>query len=338
MTVRAPLLAVTGLTRTFRGRRRARDLMLGRQAIRLTAVDAVSFELDGGETLGLVGESGSGKTTLARCVIRLVEPDAGSVRYRDIDVTRADRSTLRQIRRQVQMVYQDPYSSLNPRLTIEDALSEPALVHGLVDRSGAPSLVVELLDRVGLPRSVAPRRPHELSGGQRQRVAIARALAVQPSVIIADEPVSALDVSIQAQILNLFVELVTELGVSLLFISHQLSVVAHVAERVAVMYLGRIVESGPTSEVFAHPRHPYTAALLAAHPSLDLSAVRAPALRGEIPSVFASPAGCRFHPRCPWAEERCRVEDPPAMGVGPGHAAWCHVLPIGLAGARRDAA
>jgi oligopeptide/dipeptide ABC transporter ATP-binding protein len=334
----APLLAVSGLTRTFRTRRRARDLLLGRPAARLTAVDAVSFELGAGETLGLVGESGSGKTTLARCLIRLVEPEAGTVRYRDIDVTRADRATLRRVRRHVQMVYQDPYSSLNPRMTIADAVSEPARVHGLVDRSGAGELVAGLLDRVGLPRTVARRRPRELSGGQRQRVAIARALAVQPSVIIADEPVSALDVSIQAQILNLFAELVDELGVSLLFISHQLAVVAHVAERVAVMYLGRIVEEGPTSEVFARPRHPYTAALLAAHPSLDLSSVRAPALRGEIPSVFAAPTGCRFHPRCPWAEERCRVEDPPATQVGPGHGAWCHVLPIGLAGARQDAA
>jgi oligopeptide/dipeptide ABC transporter ATP-binding protein len=338
MTGQAPLLEISGLTRTFHSRRRARDLLSGRGAARLTAVDGVSFTLGAGETLGLVGESGSGKTTLARCVIRLVEPDAGIVRFRDIDVTRADRSTLRRVRRHVQMVYQDPYSSLNPRLTVAEALSEPALVHGLVDRSGVDALVRQLLDRVGLPFTVARRRPRELSGGQRQRVAIARALAVQPSVIIADEPVSALDVSIQAQILNLFADLVDELGVSLLFISHQLAVVAHVAQRVAVMYLGRIVESGPTAEVFNRPRHPYTAALLAAHPVLDLATARVPALRGEIPSAFSTPQGCRFHPRCPYAEERCRVDDPAASDVGPGHAAWCHVLPVGLAGARRDAA
>jgi oligopeptide/dipeptide ABC transporter ATP-binding protein len=333
-----PLLHVEGLTRTFRARRRARDL-LGRAATpRLVAVDDVSFDLQPGETLGLVGESGSGKTTLARCVVRLVEPDAGVVRFGDIDVMRADHDTLRSVRRRIQVVFQDPYSSLNPRLTVAEAVSEAALVHHLVERSGAQARVGQLLDRVGLPATVARRRPRELSGGQRQRVAIARALAVEPSMIIADEAVSALDVSIQAQILNLFDDLVRDLGLSLMFISHQLAVIAHLTERVAVMYLGRIVESGPTAEVFAHPRHPYTAALLAAHPTLDLSRARAPALRGEIPSAFAIPAGCRFAGRCPYVEERCRVEDPAPADVGPGHRAWCHVLPSGLAGARADAA
>jgi oligopeptide/dipeptide ABC transporter ATP-binding protein len=338
MTSGEPQLHVAGLTRTFRARRRARDLRLRGGGQRLVAVDDVSLDLGAGETLGVVGESGSGKTTLARCIVRLVEPDAGVVRFGGVDVMRADRAALRAVRRQIQVVFQDPYSSLNPRLTVADALGEAALVHELVKRSGADAMVARLLDRVGLPGTVARRRPRELSGGQRQRVAIARALAVQPSMIIADEAVSALDVSIQAQILNLFDDLVRDLGLSLMFISHQLAVIAHLTERVAVMYLGRIVESGPTAEVFARPRHPYTAALLAAHPALDLTRARAPALRGEIPSAFAIPAGCRFAGRCPFVEDRCRVQDPEPAAVGPGHLAWCHVLPGGLAGARADAA
>jgi oligopeptide/dipeptide ABC transporter ATP-binding protein len=338
VTAGGPLLHVAGLTRTFRARRRARDLLGGGRRARLVAVDDVSFDLGPGETLGLVGESGSGKTTLARCVVRLVEPDAGVVRFGDVDVMRADRDALRSVRRRIQVVFQDPYSSLNPRLTVAQAVSEAALVHQLVERSDADALVGRLLDRVGLAATVARRRPRELSGGQRQRVAIARALAVEPSMIIADEAVSALDVSIQAQILNLFDDLVRDLGLSLMFISHQLAVIAHLTERVAVMYLGRIVESGPTEEVFSRPRHPYTAALLAAHPALDLSRARAPALRGEIPSAFAIPAGCRFAGRCPYVEERCRAHDPEPADVGPGHLAWCHVLPSGLAGARADAA
>jgi oligopeptide/dipeptide ABC transporter ATP-binding protein len=253
-------------------------------------------------------------------------------------VTRADKASLRRVRRHIQMVFQDPYSSLNPRLSVEDALSEAALVHGLATRRNVAERVARTLDLVGLSSSVARRWPRELSGGQRQRVAIGRALILEPSILIADEAVSALDVSIQAQIMNLLESLVRELGLGLLFISHQLAVIAHLAQRVAVMYLGRIVEEGPTDQVFLRPRHPYTAALLAAHPVIGDEAPREPALRGEIPSPLAIPRGCRFATRCSYVMDRCREEDPPAAEVGPAHRAWCHVLPADLRGARRDAA
>jgi oligopeptide/dipeptide ABC transporter ATP-binding protein len=227
----------------------------------------------------------------------------------------------------MQMIYQDPYSSLNPRMTVRSAISEPALIHGLVDKDGAEDLVRELLERVGMPYTVANLRPRALSGGQRQRIAIARALALKPSVIIADEAVSALDVSIQAQILNLFGELIRDLRLGMIFIAHQLSVIAQLSDRVAIMYLGRIVESGPTADVFARPRHPYTGALLEAHPHLGAEKKQAPALKGEIPSPYAIPKGCRFNTRCRFAEEKCFEIDPPPTEVSPGHYAWCHVLP-----------
>jgi oligopeptide/dipeptide ABC transporter ATP-binding protein len=227
----------------------------------------------------------------------------------------------------MQMIYQDPYGSLNPRISVGRAISEPALVHGLIEKDGVERLVRELLDRVGLPQSAADLYPRALSGGQRQRVAIARALALRPRVIIADEAVSALDVSIQAQILNLFSELIRDLGLSMIFISHQLSVIAHLSTRVAVMYLGRIVETGYTADVFSHPRHPYTEALLKAHPDLSGKISREPALFGEIPSPYAIPAGCRFHTRCRYAEARCFASDPPSAEFAAGHRAWCHVLP-----------
>jgi oligopeptide transport system ATP-binding protein len=334
----SPLLRVTDLRCTFPARRSARAMVTRQPAARLAAVDSVSFELGAGRTLGLVGESGSGKTTLARCIVRLVEPESGTVQFGGIDVTRADRATLRDVRRRIQVVFQDPYSSLNPRMTVAEALTEAALFHRLATRANVDSRVASLLDLVGLPATVTRRRPRELSGGQRQRVAIARALAVEPSILIADEAVSALDVSVQAQILNLFDDLIGELGLTVLFISHQLAVISHIADRVAVMYLGRIVESGPTAEVFGRPAHPYTAALLAAHPVIDLEPPRAPALRGEIPSALAIPRGCRFNPRCGYAEDRCRESDPVAAEVRDGHRAWCHVLPPGLPGARVDAA
>ena len=336
--VAAPLLTVDRLTCAFRTPQRMQDAVRRRPAGRIVAVDSVSLALGAGQTLGLVGESGSGKTTLARCIIRLVEPESGTVRFRDIDVTRADGPTLRRVRRHIQMVFQDPYSSLNPRLSVEDALSEAALVHGLATRADVAARVTRTLDLVGLSSTIAGRRPRELSGGQRQRVAIGRALILEPSVLIADEAVSALDVSIQAQIMNLLGTLVRELGLALLFISHQLAVIAHLAQRVAVMYLGRIVEEGPTEDVFLRPRHPYTAALLAAHPVVGEVAPREPALRGEIPSPLAIPQGCRFRTRCRYAIERCRDEDPPPAEVGPGQRAWCHVLPDDLRGAHRDTA
>jgi oligopeptide/dipeptide ABC transporter ATP-binding protein len=275
-----------------------------------------------------VGESGSGKTTVARCIVRLVEPDAGLIRFRDIDIRAARGAGLRHTRRHIQVVFQDPYSSLNPRLSVGDAIEEAARVHGLLPRGdGGAARITALLDLVGLPATTARRHPRELSGGQRQRVAIARALAVEPSIVIADEAVSALDVSVQAQILNLFERLIDELGLSVIFISHQLAVIAHLAQRVAVMYLGRVVEEGPTAEVFARPRHPYTAALLSAHPTLDRRDRRVPALRGELPSPYQMPAGCRFNTRCAFAQERCFVDEPALEEASPGHRVACHVLP-----------
>lgn len=321
------LLKVDGLYKSYEGKTSLIDRLQGKSRPRLVALDGVSLRLSRNEVLGLVGESGSGKTTTARCIVRLESPDRGSVTFNDRDVLAARSAELRQIRRDMQMIYQDPYSSLNPRMSVRAAISEPALVHGLVDRAGADRLVRELLERVGLPPAVADLRPRALSGGQRQRVAIARALALQPSVIIADEAVSALDVSIQAQILNLFSELIRELGLAMIFIAHQLSVIAQLSDRVAIMYLGRIVETGSTTSVFANPRHPYTGALLKAHPHVQVKKRREPALIGEIPSPYAIPKGCRFNTRCPFAESRCFEIDPPATEVSPGHFAWCHVLP-----------
>jgi oligopeptide/dipeptide ABC transporter ATP-binding protein len=323
----APLLSVDGLTKTYAGRRGWGATARREPPPRLVALDGVSLSIGTRETLGLVGESGSGKTTVARCIVRLVEPDSGSIRFRDLDISAARGADLRHARRHIQVIFQDPYSSLNPRLSVGAAIEEAGRVHGLVSRAAAPSHVATLLGLVGLPASTARRRPRELSGGQRQRVAIARALAVEPSIVIADEAVSALDVSVQAQILNLFEQLIGELGLSVIFISHQLSVISHLADRVAVMYLGRIVETGPTAEVFARPRHPYTAALLAAHPTLERTERPTPALRGELPSPYQVPTGCRFNTRCPFAEERCFADEPSLVEVAPGHRVACHVLP-----------
>jgi oligopeptide/dipeptide ABC transporter ATP-binding protein len=295
---------------------------------RIVAVDDVSLSVDRREALGLVGESGSGKSTLARCIVRLYDADGGEALFEGQDVFKADAERLRTIRRRMQLVYQDPYSSLNPRMRVGDAIGEAARVHKVVaDRAAEQALVATMLDAVGLASTDARRYPREMSGGQRQRVAIARSLAVGPELLIADEAVSALDVSVQAQILNLFASLSLERHLAMIFISHQLAVIAQIAQRVAVMYLGRIVEIGETSEVFKRPRHPYTALLLAAHPSLDGHAHRkAPVLRGELPSPDNIPAGCRFRSRCPLAEPICAVEDPPPVDVGGGHLTWCHVL------------
>ena len=325
-TPRLPLLSIKDVTKTYAARRSIRDTM-ARVDRRVTALDGVSFEVGENEVLGIVGESGSGKTTVARCLVRLDSPDAGSIRFDGVDVGSAGPAELRRIRREMQIIYQDPYSSLNPRLTIRRAISEPAIVHGLVGKREAGALVGDLLEKVGLPSTVANLRPGALSGGQRQRVAVARALALRPRLVIADEAVSALDVSVQAQILNLFNELIKEFRLSMVFISHQLSVISHLSDRVAVMYLGRIMETGPTSEVFANPRHPYTQALLRAHPETDRPKAQAPAVSGEMPSNLAVPPGCRFHTRCPHVIAACRDVDPPATMVAPDHHACCHVLP-----------
>ncbi len=296
---------------------------------RIIALDGVSLAVTKREVLGLVGESGSGKSTLARCIVRLEEPDAGEAFFDGQDVLAADREALRTIRRRMQLIYQDPYSSLNPRMRVGDAIAEAARVHGLVHgRAAEVAMVAELLDAVGLSTTDARRYPREMSGGQRQRVAIARSLAVQPNLLIADEAVSALDVSVQAQILNLFSSLSSDRHLAMIFISHQLAVIAQLAHRVAVMYLGRIVEIGDTVDVFDNPRHPYTALLLAAHPTLDEPSHRtAPVLQGEMPSPDAIPAGCRFRSRCHLAEAICETVDPPPVEMGNGHTSWCHVLP-----------
>jgi oligopeptide/dipeptide ABC transporter ATP-binding protein len=285
----------------------------------------VTLSVGTGETLGIVGESGCGKSTLARTMVALVKPERGTVRLDGRDLFTMSSQELRRARRGVQLIYQDPYSSLNPRMSIGAAVAEPALVHGLVDRKGARDAAVRLLERVGLSPALASRKPQGLSGGQRQRVAIARALAASPEIIIADEAVSALDVSVQAQVLNLLSDLRDDLGLSMIFIAHQLGVVAHAADRVAVMHLGRIVESGPTSEVFGNPSHPYTQALLDAQAGRHRRGNRSvAALKGEAPSGYAIPDGCRFRTRCPVAQSVCETVDPPPIIVDVEHVSWCH--------------
>jgi oligopeptide transport system ATP-binding protein len=290
------------------------------------ALDGVSLGVAPREVLGLVGESGSGKTTLARSLVRLVDPEQGSIRFEGEDVLAASGEALRSIRRRMQMIYQDPYSSLNPRLRVGDAISEAAHVHGLApSRSDREQVAVDLLEAVGLSRTDLNKRPREMSGGQRQRVAIARSLAVRPDLLIADEAVSALDVSVQAQILNLFAKLTEERQLAVIFITHQLAVVAQLAQRVAIMYLGRIVETGATADVFPRPGHPYTAMLLRAHPSVAAIDRPRTALRAAMipPSIDLS-RGCRFRNRCPLARPICEEVDPPAVNLGGGHSANCH--------------
>jgi len=322
------ILVVEDLVKTFPVPRTAREAFQRRPRRALVAVDGVSLAVRRGEVLGIVGESGCGKTTLAHCVVRLLDPDSGSVRLEGTELLDLDRADLRKARRRVQMIFQDPYTSLNPRLTVADTIAEAALVHGTTTRANADGFVVETLALVGIGAATARRRPRELSGGQRQRVAIARALAVRPDVLIADEAVSALDVSIQAQVLNLLRSLTDELGLATIFIGHQLAVIAHVSDRVAIMYLGQIVEHGPTRLVFEHPQHPYTKGLLLAHPEPGAERrAREAAVAGDIPSPLELPGGCRFRTRCRFAEEQCKLE-PPLVDFGEGHAARCAVLPF----------
>jgi oligopeptide transport system ATP-binding protein len=293
------------------------------------AIDGVSFTIRKGETLGLVGESGCGKTTTGRCILQLEQATSGSVVFEGIDMVTLDAAELRAVRRRVQVIFQDPYSSLNPRMTIGQILAEPLKVHGIVKEAGARAdRVSELLTQVGLLPQHAGRYPHQLSGGQRQRVGIARALAMEPSLIICDEPVSALDVSILAQIINLLEDLQARLGLTYLFIAHDLSVVRHISDRVAVMYLGKLVELADRKAIYDEPLHPYTRALLSAVPIPDpkVEAKRErTVLRGEVPSPLNPPSGCVFHPRCPIAVDRCSAEVPALREIRPGHWAACHL-------------
>ena len=325
-----PLLVAANLTKTYRLRRATGQAAGGPgpgAATQVHALDDVGIELRAGQTLGVVGESGSGKSTLAYCLTRLVEPDTGTVTLDGVDVRSASGARLRRLRRRMQLVYQDPYSSLTPGLTVGTAITEAARVHGITTRSGQGELARDWLYRVGLKPDDAGRYPRELSGGQRQRVAIARALALRPDVLIADEPVSALDVSVQAQILNLLSELREELDLGMILIAHQLAVVLHLATDIAVMYLGRIVERGPVAEVFGNPGHPYTVALLAAQPSLDRRRADRPAvLEGEPLPPLGSGPGCRFRHRCKLVQPVCAEQDPEPVEVAPGHVVHCHAL------------
>jgi len=321
-SVRPSLLEVRDLAVRFHRRRG----LFGAAEI-VQAVNGVSFTIAKGETLGLVGESGCGKTTLARAVLRLVEPTSGSVRFDGTDVLALASKPMRALRRRMQIVFQDPWSSLNPRLRVGDAIREGIEIHQLAEGAAADRRVELLLEEVGLTPASGRQYPHEFSGGQRQRIGIARALAVEPDLIVCDEPVSALDVSVQAQVINLLADLQQRRGLSYLFISHDLAVVRHIAPRVAVMYLGRIVEEGPADTIFTAPKHPYTEALLSAVPVPDPKAGRRRIiLEGEPPSPVRPPSGCPFHPRCqdPLKDETCRTTRPELRDFGPAHRAACH--------------
>ena len=302
--------------------------LLRREVGRVRAADDVNFSIERGETLALVGESGCGKTTVARCILRALRPSAGAIRFSPedgqmVDLAPLSRRALRPLRRHIQLIFQDPYASLNPRMMVGDIIAEPMVVNK-IPAPERQARLLELLDLVGLPAVARSRFPHAFSGGQRQRIGIARALALNPRLIVADEPVSALDVSVQAQIINLLLDLQDRLGLSMLFVAHDLGVVRHVSDRVAVMYVGRIVEVAPTVALYATPRHPYTRALLAAVPKADpeaRDAITAPL--GEVADPANPPPGCAFHPRCPFAIDRCRVDRPELVEIMPGHLSAC---------------
>jgi peptide/nickel transport system ATP-binding protein len=319
-----PLLRVWNLTKEFR----LKGGLFGRDAGRVHAVDGVDFDINRGETLGLVGESGCGKSTTGRCVLRLIEPSWGDIRFEGKNVRSLDAGELRNLRRDIQIIFQDPYASLNPRMTVGEIIGEALIIHRLTrTRRQFEERVVNLLETVGLQADHMGRYPNEFSGGQRQRIGIARALAVEPKLIICDEPVSALDVSIQAQVVNLLEDLQEKLGLAYLFIAHDLSVVEHISDRVAVMYLGRIVETAPARELYASPLHPYTEALLSAVPIPDPKVKRQRVrLAGEVPSPIHPPSGCHFHTRCPLAQfPLCSSERPVLKQSSDGHWVACHL-------------
>jgi oligopeptide/dipeptide ABC transporter ATP-binding protein len=317
-----PLLKVTSLTKAFP----IRSGLLQRQTGAVHAVNGVDFHIDAGETLGLVGESGCGKSTTGRCVLRLIEPTSGDIIFEGKNVRALDGEALRALRRDIQIIFQDPYASLNPRMTVGAIIGEALVIHKLAKTAREfDDRIASLLETVGLKADHRTRFPHEFSGGQRQRIGIARALAVEPKLIICDEPVSALDVSIRSQILNLLRDLQDRLGLAYIFVSHDLAVVKHIADRVAVMNLGGIVETADAQALFAAPRHPYSRALLSAIPVPKPKAKRSRiVLQGELPSALNPPSGCRFHTRCPYVIERCRSEVPLLLEDGTGHATACH--------------
>ena len=318
-----PLLEVNGLTKQFP----IKGGIFGREVDRVHAVDGVTFHINAGETLGMVGESGCGKSTTGRCILRLIEPTAGEVKFNGQNVTTMGSDALREVRRDMQIIFQDPFASLNPRMTVEAIIGEALTIHKLTQSPGEyRDRIVSLLETVGLNADHMKRFPHEFSGGQRQRIGIARALAVSPKLIVCDEPVSALDVSIQAQVINLLEDLQAKMGLTYLFIAHDLSVVEHISNRVAVMYLGRVVEIASSRELYTQPKHPYTEALLSAVPIPDPTAKKKRiVLTGDVPNPVNRPSGCHFHPRCPKATERCKVEEPQLKTVGLMHQAACHL-------------
>ena len=318
-----PLLEVRDLTRHFA----VRKGLFGRTTGYVRAVDGVSFAINRGETLGLVGESGCGKSTTGKTILKLLEPDAGSIYFNDVDITGFDRKRMAAVRRDLQIIFQDPYTSINPRATAGGYVGEPLRIHGLARGREARARVAELFEHVGLRPEHMHRYPHEFSGGQRQRLAVARALSLNPKLIVADEAVSALDVSIQASVINLLKDLQRDLGLAYLFIAHDIGVVEHISHRVAVMYLGKLVELADRRTLFASPQHPYTQALLSAVPIPNprLRRGRRFLLKGDVPSPINPPSGCRFHTRCPFVEERCRTEEPKLRELGPGQYAACHL-------------